>query len=80
VDGLYVVGASTRYGSGITGVAVGGIACAGQILGRRLIPAVHGGEVLADTARLPDRDEHWDPLRVSRGAARRHARGLARIG
>jgi all-trans-retinol 13,14-reductase len=80
VDGLYVVGASTRYGSGITGVAVGGIACAGQILERRLIPAVHGGEVLADTARLPDRDDRWDPLRVSRGAARRDARGLARIG
>ncbi|MER7702114.1 NAD(P)/FAD-dependent oxidoreductase [Kitasatospora sp. NPDC097605] len=80
VDGLYVVGASTRYGSGITGVAVGGIACAAQILERRLIHEVHSGAVLADPDLLPERPDGWDPLDVSRGTARRGARGLPRRG
>lgn len=80
VEGLYVVGASTRYGSGITGAAVGGMACAGQILGRRLLAEVHGGAVLGDPALLPPRAAGWDPLAVSRGARRRGARGLAGIG
>ncbi|MFD7909685.1 MULTISPECIES: phytoene desaturase family protein [unclassified Streptomyces] len=79
VEGLYVVGANTRYGSGITGVAVGGIACAGQILERRLMNEVHTGSFVADSALLPERPEGWDPLAVSRGTARRGARGLARI-
>jgi all-trans-retinol 13,14-reductase len=79
VKGLHVVGASTGHGCGISGVAVGGIACAGQILGRRLMAEVHAGAVLADPARLPDRPDGWDPLVVSRGVARRDARGLARI-
>ncbi|MEV5281237.1 NAD(P)/FAD-dependent oxidoreductase [Streptomyces sp. NPDC051993] len=80
VDGLHVVGANTRYGSGITGVAVGGIACAAQILERRLMHEVHSGAVLADVDLLPERPQDWDPLAVSRGTARRTARGLARIG
>jgi all-trans-retinol 13,14-reductase len=79
VKGLHVVGASTGHGCGITGVAVGGIACAGQILGRRLMAEVHAGAVLADPARLPERPDGWDPLAVSRGIARRDDRGLARI-
>ncbi|WP_035800557.1 phytoene desaturase family protein [Kitasatospora mediocidica] len=80
VRGLHVVGASVRYGSGVTGVAVGGLACAGQILGRRLVHEVHAGRVLGDPSRLPERAAGWDPLAVSRGLARRTARGLARIG
>ncbi|EFL17232.1 NAD(P)/FAD-dependent oxidoreductase [Streptomyces sp. C] len=80
VEGLYVVGASTRYGSGITGAAVGGMACAGQITGRRLLAEVHAGAVLGDPALLPPRAAGWDPLAVSRGAGRRGARGLAGIG
>ncbi|MBY8877408.1 phytoene desaturase family protein [Actinacidiphila acidipaludis] len=80
VGGLHVVGANTRYGSGITGVAVGGIACASQILGRRLMHEVHSGAVLGDADLLPERPEDWDPLAVSRGTGRRSARGLARIG
>ncbi len=80
VTGLHVVGASSRYGSGITGVAVGGIACAAQILGRRLMHEVHSGSVLAEQELLPERGDNWDPLAVSRGSARRGARGLARIG
>ncbi|MEV6971989.1 NAD(P)/FAD-dependent oxidoreductase [Kitasatospora sp. NPDC093806] len=80
VDGLYVVGASTRYGSGITGVAVGGVACAAQIMERRLIHEVHTGAVLSDPDLLPERPDGWDPLAVSRGSARRTARGLPRLG
>src|SRR5262249_39917254 len=71
VDGLYVVGQSTRYGTGIGGVAVSGIACASEILGRRLLPEVHRGAVFADRDLLPERPAGWDPLQVSRGTARR---------
>ncbi|WP_309238693.1 phytoene desaturase family protein [Actinoplanes aureus] len=80
IDGLFVVGANTRYGSGITGVAVSGISCASQILERRLLPEVHAGTVLGDPGRLPDRSPGWDPLLISRGKDRHDARGLAGIG
>ncbi|GAA0677850.1 NAD(P)/FAD-dependent oxidoreductase [Kitasatospora atroaurantiaca] len=66
IEGLHVVGANTRYGNGITGVAVSGIACAAQILEERLMHEVHSGRVLGDPARLPDRPADWDPLAVSR--------------
>jgi phytoene dehydrogenase-like protein len=79
VPGLYLVGQSTQYGSGVGGVMVGGAACAGQILGRRLLSEVYHGAVVGDPGLLPPRPAGWDPLAVSRGAARRNARGLARI-
>ena len=74
VRGLYVVGQSTRYGSGITGAAVSGIACAGQILGRPLLPEVHAGAVLGDPGQLPARGADWDPLRICGGSAPRGGR------
>lgn len=77
VEGLYLAGQNTRHGSGIAAVAVSGIACASAILGRRLLPEVHGGTVFANPVLLPGRDADFDPLRVSRGLARRDARGLA---
>jgi all-trans-retinol 13,14-reductase len=77
VPGLYTVGQSTRFGSGITGVAISGIMCASRILDRALLPAVHAGDVLADPGLLPRRPAGWDPLAVSRGRARSTARGLA---
>jgi all-trans-retinol 13,14-reductase len=80
IQGLHVVGANTRYGSGITGVAVGGIACAAQLVGRRLMHEVHSGAVLGDPGLLPERGPQWDPLAVSRGTGRRGARGLAVTG
>lgn len=80
VEGLYVVGQSTRYGSGVAGAATGGIVCASHVLGRRLLPEVHQGAVVGDPSLLPDRGPDWDPLRVSRGRARQQAKGLARIG
>ncbi|UED88450.1 NAD(P)/FAD-dependent oxidoreductase [Streptomyces profundus] len=79
IAGLYAVGQSSRYGSGITGVMVGGMACAGAVLGRRLMSEVHAGAVIGDPDRLPERAADWDPLVVSRGVARRSARGLARM-
>jgi all-trans-retinol 13,14-reductase len=78
VPGLHVVGQSTRYGSGITGVMVGGVACAGAILDRPLMHEVHAGKVVGVPGLLPDRAPGWDPVVVSRGAGRRTARGLAR--
>jgi all-trans-retinol 13,14-reductase len=80
IDGLFLVGQSTRYGSGIGGVMHGGVTCAGEILGRPLLGEVLAGAVVGDPSLLPDRPADWDPLAVSRGSARRHARGLARIG
>lgn len=80
VPGLYVVGPSTRYGSGIAGVAVSGIQCAGQCLGRPLLQEVYAGATLGDQALLRPRADRWDPLVISRGVSRRSARGLARLG
>jgi all-trans-retinol 13,14-reductase len=80
VPGLYVVGPSTRYGSGIAGVAVSGIQCAGQCLGRPLLQEVYAGAVLGDQSLLRPRADRWDPLVISRGVSRRNARGLAGLG
>lgn len=81
VEGLYVVGASTRYGSGITGAAVGGMAC------RRPDPGPCGcsprstGARCSATRRCCRRARRagirW-PSPV--GPMRRGARGLAGIG
>ncbi|MFF4398364.1 phytoene desaturase family protein [Streptomyces sp. NPDC001480] len=80
VEGLYVVGQSVRHGSGIGGVARGGIHAAATILDRPLLAEAYAGTRLGDPARLPDRGPDWDPLAVSRGRARQRAKGLARIG
>jgi phytoene dehydrogenase-like protein len=80
IPGLYTVGANTRYGTGIAGVAVGGTMAAGQILERPLLREAHDGLVLGDPDLLPERPDGWDALAVSRGAGRRTAKGLARLG
>lgn len=79
IDGLYLAGQNTRYGGGIGPVATSGIACASAILGRKLLAEAHRGTVFANPALLPDRDDAFDPLRISRGLARRDDRGLARL-
>jgi all-trans-retinol 13,14-reductase len=43
VDGLYLAGASTRTGHGITGTMLGGIAAASAVLGRSALQAVQSG-------------------------------------
>ncbi|MFI5805084.1 phytoene desaturase family protein [Streptomyces sp. NPDC051561] len=80
VRGLYAVGANSSFGAGILGTALSGISAAGRILERPLLSEVCAGTVLADPARLPARTPDFDPLRISRGTARRDAKGLARIG
>ncbi|GHH51349.1 phytoene desaturase family protein [Streptomyces candidus] len=80
VRGLYAVGANSSFGAGILGTALSGISAAGRILQRPLLAEVCAGAVLADPARFPHRTEGFDPLRISRGRARRDARGLAGIG
>jgi phytoene dehydrogenase-like protein len=71
VDGLYVVGKNTRYGSGVAATAIGGVTAASRILGRPLLPSVHAGTVLGDPGLLRDRDSAFDPLQTSRGQYRR---------
>lgn len=79
VAGLHVVGRDTKHGSGIAGVAIGGISCAAQIIGSPLLPKALAGAVFNDPV-LPTRtSESWDPLEVSRGVGRRGAKGLARL-
>ncbi|MFE5729527.1 phytoene desaturase family protein [Streptomyces sp. NPDC056528] len=70
VDGLYLVGASTRTGGGFPGVTIGAVLCASEILGRPLLEDVMAGAVVADADLLPERSDDWDPLRVSRGRVR----------
>jgi phytoene dehydrogenase-like protein len=79
IDGLFLAGQNTRYGGGIVGASASGVVCASAILDRPLMAEVSQGAVLANPALLPDRAPDWDPLRISRGAARQNARGLARI-
>lgn len=79
ISGLYLAGQNTRFGAGVAGTAISGISVAGLILDRALLPEVHAGAVLGDSSLLPERGVDFDPLQVSRGQARRTARGLARI-
>ncbi|MFJ4876878.1 FAD-dependent oxidoreductase [Streptomyces sp. NPDC088745] len=80
VHGLYAVGANSSFGAGILGTALSGISAAGRILGRPLLSEVCAGTTLGRPDQLPPRRHDFDPLRVSRGRARRNARGLAGIG
>ena len=70
VDGLFLVGSSTRGGGGFYGVSLGGVQCASEVLERPLLQEIHQGAVLGDPALFPERREGWDPLGISRGRAR----------
>lgn len=74
VEGLYLVGASTVALHGIAGVMVGGVACAGEVLGRPLLAEVFLGTTLVDPERLPPFDRDEDPVDICRGAALRERR------
>ena len=78
IEGLWVCGANTSSGHGIAGALVGGVSCAGQILGRQglLIEMIMGTQLI-DPKSIPPDPEDFDPMWVSRGArlrARRSAR------
>jgi all-trans-retinol 13,14-reductase len=66
IDGLFLVGASTFYAHGVLGVMLGGVACAGAVLGRDLHAEIAKGAVFADPARLSAAGPGWDPLEACR--------------
>lgn len=66
IDGLFLVGASTFYAHGVLGVMLGGVACAGAVLGRDLHAEIAKGAVFADPARLSVTGPGWDPLEACR--------------
>lgn len=66
VAGLYLTGANTQSGHGISGVIRSGIDCAGVIAGRDLFTEVRAGTVLSEPNRLGPDAEDWDPWRASR--------------
>lgn len=72
VEGLFLVGASTRAGHGIAGAMVGGVCCAGEVLGRDLLVEVMLGSRLSDGTELPEPSD--DPMWVCRGEALRNRR------
>lgn len=78
IEGLWLVGASTVSGHGIGGAMVGGLMCAGEILGRPLILEVFGGRQLVDPSVIPADPPDFDPYEFSRGRALRETRALGR--
>ncbi len=79
IDGLYLVGASTLTGHGIAGAMVGGVVCAGDIVGRPLLVESVLGTTLVDPTVIPPDPADFDPVEVSRGTdlAARRAEGRA---
>ncbi len=67
IKGLFVVGANSVSSHGIAGTMIGGLACAGQILDRALVPEVMMGEVLSEPGVIGEDPPDWDPFPVSRG-------------
>ena len=74
IEGLWLTGANTSSGHGIAGAMVGGVVCAGQILGRHLLIEMMMGAKLVDPADIPADGEDFDPVTVSRGAKLRARR------
>ncbi len=66
IPGLYLAGASTMYGHGISGAMRGGVGCAAAVLGRDLFGEVGAGAVFGDPARLTSGGPDWDPWEASR--------------
>jgi phytoene dehydrogenase-like protein len=64
--GLFVVGADTRFAHGVVGVMLGGMGCAGAVLGRDLISEVRGGRVFGDPAKLTPVGADFDAFEVCR--------------
>lgn len=78
IEGLWVVGANTHSGHGIAGAMVGGVNCAGQILGRNLLIEMLFGAQLADPSSIPADPTDFDPVTISRGARLRALRAERR--
>lgn len=62
IKGLFLAGASTRWGPGTEGSMTSGVHAASEILGRDLIREIRGGAVIADPSRLTQWPADFDPL------------------
>lgn len=78
IAGLWLVGANTVSGHGVAGAMVGGVNCAGQILGRPLLVEMFMGQSLVDPADLPPDPPDFDPLEWCRGQRLRERRAAGR--
>jgi all-trans-retinol 13,14-reductase len=65
IPGLYLCGASTPSGHGISNVMRGGVVAAGAVMETDLLRLIRSGEVLGDREQLPPIREDWDPWRES---------------
>jgi phytoene dehydrogenase-like protein len=65
IPGLFLCGASTPSGPGISGVMRGGVAAAGAVLETDLLKMVLEGQILGDRNLLPEIRKDWDPWRES---------------
>jgi phytoene dehydrogenase-like protein len=65
VEGLFLCGASTPSGPGISGVMRGGLAAASEVLATDLLASISSGEVLGDRSLLPELRGDWDAWRES---------------
>lgn len=76
---LFVVGQSTRYGSGVAGVMIGGVAGAAAVLDRPLLHEIYNlGTVFGDRSGLPPRPSDWDAFLFSRTYRSSSTRRLSR--
>ncbi len=78
IDGLWLVGANTAAGHGVAGTMVGGVNCAGELLGRPLLVEFMTGTALASPDAIPADPEGFDPVEWSRGRALRERRAAGR--
>jgi phytoene dehydrogenase-like protein len=65
VEGLYLCGASTPSGPGVSSVMRSGVVAAAAVLDRDLLGSVLSGDVLGDRGLLPVLSDDWDPWRES---------------
>jgi phytoene dehydrogenase-like protein len=65
IPGLYLCGASTPSGHGISNVMRGGVVAAGAVMETDLLRLIRSGEVLGDREQLPPIHDSWDPWRES---------------
>lgn len=66
IEGLYLAGASTVFGHGISGVIHGGVGTASMVAGRDLMAEIAAGTVFGDPSKLPAIGPDWDPWEASR--------------
>lgn len=78
IEGLWLVGANTASGHGVAGTMVGGVNCAGQILGRPLLVEMMMGTRLVEPGSIPPDPDGFDPMEWSRGRRLRERRAAGR--